>query len=109
MGADQLAGVMEIVKENLESLNKDIDEKLLLEEKRNLAEQAEKKASVWHTTSEVWDDGVIDQEIPENIYQWLFQLYITTQLKVRTHLGSLECKFYSIIILVTVNYQIFGK
>ena len=25
-----------------------------------LAEQADKKASVWHTTSEVWDDGVID-------------------------------------------------
>jgi acetyl-CoA carboxylase carboxyltransferase component len=61
MGADQLAGVMEIVKrKSAESLNKDIDEKLLLEEKRNLAEQAEKKASVWHTTSEVWDDGVID-------------------------------------------------
>ena len=25
-----------------------------------MAEQADKKASVWHTTSEVWDDGVID-------------------------------------------------
>jgi 3-methylcrotonyl-CoA carboxylase beta subunit len=25
-----------------------------------LAEQADEKASVWHTTSEVWDDGVID-------------------------------------------------
>ena len=61
MGADQLAGVMEIVKrKSAESLNKNIDEKLLLEEKRNLAEQAEKKASIWHTTSEVWDDGVID-------------------------------------------------
>ena len=61
MGADQLAGVMEIVKrKSAESLNKAIDEKLLLEEKHNLAEQAEKKASVWHTTSEVWDDGVID-------------------------------------------------
>ena len=61
MGADQLAGVMEIVKrKSAESLNKAIDEKLLLEEKYNLAEQAEKKASVWHTTSEVWDDGVID-------------------------------------------------
>ena len=30
------------------------------EEKKKLAEQADEKASVWHTTSEVWDDGVID-------------------------------------------------
>ena len=61
MGADQLAGVMEIVKRrSAKSLNKEIDEKLLLEEKKMLAEQADKKASVWHTTSEVWDDGVID-------------------------------------------------
>ena len=61
MGADQLAGVMEIVKrKSAASLNKEIDEKILLQEKKKLAEQADKKASVWHTTSEVWDDGVID-------------------------------------------------
>ena len=61
MGAEQLAGVMEIVKRrSSQSLNKKIDEKLLQEEKKKLADQADKKASVWHTTSEVWDDGVID-------------------------------------------------
>ena len=61
MGADQLAGVMEIVKRrSAQSLNKEIDEKLLQEEKKKLADQADKKASVWHTTSEVWDDCVID-------------------------------------------------
>ena len=61
MGADQLAGVMEILKrKSAMSLNKVIDENLLLEEKKKLAEQADKKASIWHTTSEVWDDGVID-------------------------------------------------
>ena len=61
MGADQLAGVMEIVKRrSAQSLNKEIDEKLLQEEKKKLADQADKKASVWHTTSQVWDDGVID-------------------------------------------------
>lgn len=61
MGADQLAGVMEIVKrKSAASLGKEIDENLLLDEKKKLAEQAEKKASIWHTTSEVWDDGVID-------------------------------------------------
>ena len=61
MGADQLAGVMEIVKRrSAQSLNKEIDEKLLREEKKKLADQADKKASVWHTTSEVMDDGIID-------------------------------------------------
>ena len=61
MGADQLSGVMEIIKRNsASSLNKAIDEEKLKIEKEKLAEQADKKASVWHTTSEVWDDGVID-------------------------------------------------
>ena len=61
MGADQLAGVMEIVKRNsASSLNKVVDEEKLKIEKKRLAEEADEKASVWHTTSEVWDDGVID-------------------------------------------------
>ena len=61
MGSDQLAGVMEIVKRNsASSLNKVIDEEKLKIEKEKLAEEADEKASVWHTTSEVWDDGVID-------------------------------------------------
>jgi len=61
MGSDQLAGVMEIVKRNsASSLNKVIDEEKLKIEKKRMAEEADEKASVWHTTSEVWDDGVID-------------------------------------------------
>ena len=61
MGADQLSGVMEIIKRNsASSLNKVIDEDKLKIEKKKLAEQADQKASVWHTTSEVWDVGVID-------------------------------------------------
>ena len=61
MGSDQLAGVMEIVKRNsASSLNKVIDEEKLKIEKKKMAEEADEKASVWHTTSEVWDDGVID-------------------------------------------------
>ena len=61
MGADQLSGVMEIIKRNAAlSSNKLIDENKLNKEKKALAEDADKRASVWHTTSEVWDDGVID-------------------------------------------------
>ena len=79
MGADQLAGVMEIVKrKSAESLNKAIDEKLLLEEKHNLAEQAEKKLvyGTLHLKFGMMESLI--QEILESIYQWLFQLYITT-------------------------------
>jgi len=61
MGADQLSGVMEIIKRNAAlSSNNVIDENKLNKEKKALAEDADKRASVWHTTSEVWDDGVID-------------------------------------------------
>ena len=61
MGADQLSGVMEIIKRNAaSSSNKVINENKLKKEKKALAEDAEKRASVWHTTSEVWDDGVIN-------------------------------------------------
>ncbi len=61
MGADQLSGVMEIIKRNsASSLNKVVDEEQLKIDKKKLAEEADEKASVWHTTSEVWDDGVID-------------------------------------------------
>jgi acetyl-CoA carboxylase carboxyltransferase component len=61
MGAEQLSGVMEIIKrQSAQSLNKEIDEKLLKKEKDAIKKDAENKASVWHATSELWDDGVID-------------------------------------------------
>ena len=61
MGADQLSGVMEIIKRNKAKVNSEvIDEDQLKKEKTKLANEADEKASVWHTTSEVWDDGVID-------------------------------------------------
>jgi acetyl-CoA carboxylase carboxyltransferase component len=61
MGADQLSGVMEIIKRNAaKSSNNTIDENKLKKEKEALAKDADKRASVWHITSEVWDDGVID-------------------------------------------------
>ena len=61
MGADQLSGVMEIIKRNkASSMNKIINEEELKIDKKKLAKQADEKASIWHTTTEVWDDGVID-------------------------------------------------
>ncbi len=61
MGAEQLAGVMEIIKINSAlSKNIKIDKRKLNREKKKLIEDTNYKASVWHTTSEVMDDGVID-------------------------------------------------
>jgi acetyl-CoA carboxylase carboxyltransferase component len=69
MGAEQLAGVMEIIKINsaLKS-NKKIDKRKLNRNKKNLIYDSEKKASIWHTTSNVMDDSVID---PRNTRNYL--------------------------------------
>ena len=61
MGAEQLAGVMEIIKLNSAlKANKKIDKRKLSREKKILIADSEKKASIWHTTSNVMDDSVID-------------------------------------------------
>ena len=61
MGAEQLAGVMEIIKINSATKqNKKIDKRQLNRDKKKLILLAEEKASIWHTTSELMDDGVID-------------------------------------------------
>ena len=61
MGAEQISGVMEIVKrQSAASLNKAVNEKQLKKEKDTMYQDAQQKASVWHATSELWDDGVID-------------------------------------------------
>lgn len=61
MGAEQISGVMEIVKrQSAASLNKAVDEKQLKKEKDAMFQDAQQKASVWHATSELWDDGIID-------------------------------------------------
>ena len=61
MGAAQLSGVMEIVRrQSAASLNKKVDEKALKKAKDAMYQDAQQKASVWHATSELWDDGVID-------------------------------------------------
>ena len=61
MGAEQLAGVMEIIKRQSAAFtNQKVDEKQLKKEKDAIKKDAQSKASVWHATSELWDDGVID-------------------------------------------------
>jgi acetyl-CoA carboxylase carboxyltransferase component len=88
MGADQLSGVMEIVKRNsASSLNKVIDEEKLKTEKKKLAEEADEKASVWHTTSEVWDDGVIDPTETRKYLSLALATVYTNEIKGSNNFG----------------------
>ena len=67
MGSEQLAGVMEIVQRaSAKSLGKEYDEKQGEMLKQMLIAEAESKASAWHSTSELWDDGVLDPRQTRN-------------------------------------------
>ena len=82
MGAEQLAGVMEIIKTNsAKNSNLKIDKRKLNKEKKDLIVLAEEKASVWHTSSELMDDGIID---PRNTRFYLsFCLDIINKEKIK--------------------------
>lgn len=67
MGSEQLAGVMEIVQRaSAKSLGQEYDEARGEMLKKMLIHEAESKASAWHSTSELWDDGVIDPRETRN-------------------------------------------
>ena len=67
MGSEQLAGVMEIVQRaSAESLGKPYDEKQGGMIKQMLIQEADSKASSWYSTSELWDDGLLDPRETRN-------------------------------------------
>lgn len=67
MGSEQLAGVMEIVQRaSAKSLGKEYDEKQGAMIKGMLMQEAEKKSSAWYSTSELWDDGLLDPRETRN-------------------------------------------
>lgn len=67
MGSEQLAGVMEIIQRaSAKSQGREYDEKQGEFLKQMLIKEAEDKASAWHSTSELWDDGLIDPRETRN-------------------------------------------
>lgn len=67
MGAEQLAGVMEIIQRaSARSLGKEYDEEQGELIKQMLINDAESKASAWYSTSELWDDGLLDPRQTRN-------------------------------------------
>ena len=67
MGGEQLAGVMEIVQRaSAKSKGIEYDEEKGAMLKAMLVADAESKASAWYSTSELWDDGIIDPRETRN-------------------------------------------
>jgi acetyl-CoA carboxylase carboxyltransferase component len=67
MGSEQMAGVMEIIqRQSAAAAGKEYDEQQGQMIKAMLIQEAEKKANAWHSTSELWDDGIIDPRETRN-------------------------------------------
>lgn len=82
MGSEQMAGVMEIIQRaSAESSGREYDEKQAEMLKMMLIGEAEKKASAWHSTSELWDDGVIDPRETRNYLG--FSLAVVNNHKIK--------------------------
>jgi acetyl-CoA carboxylase carboxyltransferase component len=82
MGSEQLAGVMDIVQRaSAKSMGVPFDEEQAAVVRSMLIHEAEEKASAWYSTSELWDDGVID---PRKTRDYLgFVLSVVNQLPIR--------------------------
>lgn len=82
MGSEQLAGVMEIIqKASAKSLGREIDEDQLKMMKAMLVAEADSKSSAWHSTSELWDDGVIDPRETRNYLGFCLTVLYNNEIK----------------------------
>jgi len=82
MGSEQLAGVMEIIqKASAKSLGTEYDEEKARIAKEMLIREAESKASAWHSTSEIWDDGVIDPRETRNYVGFCLAVMYNSDIK----------------------------
>ena len=82
MGSEQLAGVMEIVQRaSAKSLGQPYDEERGAMVKAMLIGEAEKKSSAWFSTSELWDDGVIDPRETRNYLGFALTVLYNQEIK----------------------------
>jgi acetyl-CoA carboxylase carboxyltransferase component len=88
MGAEQLAGVMEIVQRaSAKSLGKEYDEQQAAMVKAMLIQEAEKKATAWHSTSELWDDGLLDPRETRNYLGFSMAILYNQPIKGTSEFG----------------------
>ncbi len=82
MGAEQLAGVMEIVQRaSAKSRGEEYDEKHGEMVKMMLMQEADSKSSSWYSTSELWDDGVIDPRETRNYLGFSLAVVYNQEIK----------------------------
>lgn len=82
MGSKQLAGVMEIIqKASAKSLGIPYDEEQAKMLKAMLIAEADSKASSWHSTSELWDDGVINPKETRNYLGFALAVLYNQEIK----------------------------
>ena len=88
MGSEQLAGVMEIVQRaSAKSTGIPYDEEKAAMLKQWLIAEAEKKASAWYSTSELWDDGVIDPRETRNYLGFSLAILYNQEIKGAENYG----------------------
>jgi len=82
MGSEQLAGVMEIVQRaSAKSLGQEYDEERGAMVKAMLIAEAEGKSSAWYSTSELWDDGIIDPRETRNYLGFSLAILYNQEIK----------------------------
>ena len=82
MGSEQLAGVMEIIKNNAaKKKGVKLDKSKMDQEKRALIEMMSKKQTSWHSSSEMWDDGVIEPSETRNYLGFCLAVIYNQKIK----------------------------
>lgn len=82
MGGEQLAGVMEIVQRaSAKAKGVEFDEEQAAMLKAMLMADAESKSSAWFSTSEIWDDGVIDPRETRNYIAFTLAIVYNQKIK----------------------------
>ena len=82
MGSEQLAGVMEIIKNNAaKKKGVKLDKSKMDQEKRALIEMMSKKQTAWHSSSEMWDDGVIEPSETRNYLGFCLAVIYNQKIK----------------------------
>ena len=82
MGSEQLAGVMNIIqKASAKASGIPYDEENAKMIQQMLMNEADSKSSAWHSTSELWDDGVIDPRETRNYLGFGFAILYNQKIE----------------------------
>ncbi len=88
MGSQQLAGVMKIIqKTSAKAKGIPYDEEQAKMIESMLIAEAESKSSAWHSTSELWDDGIINPKETRNYMGFCLTVLYNQEIKGASSYG----------------------